>query len=444
MIRVSSCLAVWMALVSVVPAFAQPQRPERPYRGLFGSGVADTSRRLVVNASLSAGYDTNLEAEAVGSTTPVFTASGASQEGVLGLVAGGIAYAVESTGWRFSVSGGTTARYYPSLDSDERMLRASQGSAAFSANLGSRTSVQAGGTLNQQPFSYGSLFPALATPEIGDAAAPANLDLAVTSSDYLSYEVQTGLTHQVGRRVTLGATYGYRRADYGDDRGEFVYHNAATRVTYNVGRGLGLRAGYGYGQAQFAGDAGPVPNQTIDAGVDFNRALSFSRRTTLSFGTGSTATKVRDGSLDYNLTGSARLNHEIGRSWLAFASFARNVIYHETFREPVLTDAASVGIGGLVSRRLQFSVSANAAYGSVGLSADTGSFTSYFGTTTLAYALSRFANVGVAYAYYKHSFDSRVPLPEGALRALDRHSVRATVSLFAPLYTRARRAHATW
>ena len=52
---------------SVAPAAAQGSaRPERPYRGLFGSGTSETGQMLSVGASLGSGWDDDLEANARG------------------------------------------------------------------------------------------------------------------------------------------------------------------------------------------------------------------------------------------------------------------------------------------------------------------------------------------------------------------------------------------
>ena len=50
-----------MALLLVAtPALAQPPRPERPYRGLFGSGVGDADELLAASGSILAGTTTTV------------------------------------------------------------------------------------------------------------------------------------------------------------------------------------------------------------------------------------------------------------------------------------------------------------------------------------------------------------------------------------------------
>ena len=75
---------------------------------------------------------------------------------------------------------------------------------------------------------------------------------------------------------------------------------------------------------------------SFDVGIDFHKALSLSRRTTLSFGTGTTAFADVNGTHIY-ATGNATLTRELGRTWFATAAYNRDVSFLSTFREPVLS-----------------------------------------------------------------------------------------------------------
>ena len=68
---------------------------------------------------------------------------------------------------------------------------------------------------------------------------------------------------------------------------------------------MDARAGYTYGEGDY-GDGGTREHHAIDAGVNYNRALSISRQTTLSFGTGTSALRTL-GNLRFTITGNARL-----------------------------------------------------------------------------------------------------------------------------------------
>jgi hypothetical protein len=220
----------------------------------------------------------------------------------------------------------------------------------------------------------------------------------------------------------------------------FVNHIGGGGLSYTLGRGLDLQAGYRYAEARYA--SGPRQQHLIDAGVNYNRALSFSRRTQLSFSTGSSIVQSTNRTR-FNLTGNATLKHEIGRTWNAWASYARQVLLNETWTEPVLADSMSVGFGGLISRRLQFASAARGALGKQGLEKNAPGFDAAHASATLTYAVTRFMNLGVTYSYYQQRFDDGVLLSTGVPVDATRNSIRATVSLWAPLYQRQRRADAT-
>ena len=136
--------------------------------------------------------------------------------------------------------------------------------------------------------------------------------------------------------------------------GRFDWHTAGGSLVQTLGKGLDLVLGYHYSQAQYA-DGSAHQNHLIDAGVNYNRALSFSRRTTLSFSTGTSRFAKpnpagRCGSAPPARSGSS---HEIGRTWTATLSYDRGLRFTENWLEPLFTDSASAGLSGSMSRRVQ-------------------------------------------------------------------------------------------
>jgi hypothetical protein len=89
---------------------------------------------------------------------------------------------------------------------------------------------------------------------------------------------------------------------------------------------------------------------------------------------------------------------------------------------------------------MNFGASARASLGNVGfVSTDDNGFESYYGDASLGYALGRHVSLGVSYAYYRHRFDRDVVIPLDFSNSFNRHSVRVSVSVWAPLVQRARR-----
>ena len=438
MSRALTCSTLCVALfAATAPVFAQLPRPERPYRGLFAGGTGDAGQLLTLNASVAAGYDNDLLADATGQNTTL-PAAGANQ-GVLGQAGGSLSYSFQTDRMSFGASASTGGRYYP--DKETEFIRSSQGSVSLGVALSSRTRFTLAGGVSRSPYVFQQLFPtAPIDTEVSGAPLP-NLDLVVGSLPYTSYDASAGISHQVAQRVSVFASYAYRTSDDPSGGGTFEYQNGGAGISYSVAKGLNLRAGYRYGEAKFA-DGETRPIHGIDAGVDYSRALSISRRTTLSFGTGSAATHGDD-SLQFTVTGSATLNHEFGRTWNLYGTYGRQLLFHETLQEPVLADGVTIGLGGLISRRVQFSAVAQGSLGTVGVEGGAPGFDSAYGTASLSYALTRFMNFGLGYSYYRHRFDDGVVLPLDAPANADRHTVRASVSRWVPLIQRARRNNAS-
>jgi hypothetical protein len=420
-----------VVLLFGVSVSAQTARPERPYRGLFASGTGDTGQLLTAQLSVGGGFDDDLLANARGTGG---VSSAASEGGVLGQVAGSLAYSLEAGRVSFSASAGTSGRYYPSEGG--QIIRGSHGQMSLDTSFTESTSLSVSAGVSHQPYVFQALFPAGPDPQATDAPVP-DLDLVVGQDPYIAYDGTVGISQQLTRRSSLSGSFGFRSSEGATGFGNFDNRTVAASYTYSMAKGLNLRAGYGYGKARYA-DGQTVPHHGIDAGADYNRALSISRRTTVSFGTGSAASHV-DEQLQYILTGSAKLNHEMGRTWNVFASYGRQFLLHEAWRDPVVSDGLAVGIGGLISRRLQFDAQMRASLGTVGVTGGSPGYDTANGSASLGFALSRLVNMGLTYSYYRHRFDAGVLLPSGVPPIFDRHTVSANLTVWAPVFQRARR-----
>ena len=175
--------------------------------------------------------------------------------------------------------------------------------------------------------------------------------------------------------------------------------------------------------------------------MDYNKALSFSRRTTLTFSTGTAAVNSgRDTS--FNLTGTARLNHEIGRTWTASAGYSRSVQFVDLLLVPVLYDSLDASIIGLLNRRVEVQAGARASIGTIaiGSQGSRGDFDTFQATGQRVVRVEpvhrswgpRIRSIAI------DSIDC-VQLPLGVPRNIDRQSIRAQVSFWAPIMNRARR-----
>lgn len=457
MTRVYPPLVCLLMVIGVATSEAQPPRPERPYRGLFGGGVGETEQLLTANVSFGAGYDDNVFADqgtgsgmgAGGGVVPGDPRS--AKSGVYTHLAGGLNYSVNRTRVSFNAAASATTRRYsnvsgPSVEGLDDFIGAYSGSVGAAWRPSARSSLTASQTVSVQPYITLGLFPPVFELAAGQQE-DLTLDLDTVRQEHLAYDSNVGFTTSVGRRGSFSLGYSHRETAFDEDFLDLSYDTGNVRYSHGLAKGLGVRIGYGYSVWRHPGDADAADardrtqGHTIDAGVDFNRALSFSRRTTFSFATGTSAIVDRDRTY-YRITGNARLNHEIGRSWNAGVAYDRGLEFVEAFRQPLFTDTVNGYFGGFINRRLQLRTGAGWSRGALGLGASS-DFDTYFANAGLTFGLTRLLGLGLDSFYYRYRFTGDAELPLGLSPQLDRTGVRAYVTLWAPLVHRARRADAS-
>src|SRR5262249_8641160 len=136
-------------------------------------------------------------------------------------------------------------------------------------------------------------------PIVADTTAASNVEY------YLASETALSFTQGLTRNLTLGAGYGYRRSDSQSQARDFRSHSWSGPLSYAVAKGVAIHGGYGYNDTRYENPTGgstDYQGRTIDAGVSYSKALSFSRRTSMSFSTGTAG--INDGvQTHYSLTG---------------------------------------------------------------------------------------------------------------------------------------------
>ena len=431
--RIPLILSLALAVaVGVHDASAQGPRAGRPYRGLFGGGVGEFTQLLTANGSVGGGWDNNLLADVLGRrTTSISNDFNSQHRGGLGTASGSLNYSLNKERVSARASAGNSTRYYPSLGSDFINRQYLFGGASWSVGKGLAVGAQA----SYQPYSLGSLYPTLVDPRTGDEII--DEDFASSSQHYTSYSGFASFDHRLSRRTTMTMDAAYRVRN-SSIRGVRTIRSGGGKISHSMTRDLSLRLGYHYLDADYAGHANRTANHVIDAGVDYSHALSVSRRTRVSFSTGTSATTSPvTNRTRYRLVGSADLDHEIARTWFASLGYDRGVRFVDSWPEPMFYDAATAGLQGLITRRLRFHAAARAARGSRDVLAnDSSTFATYYGNTGLSYALSRFIDTGVVYSYYSHRFPDSFELAPGFPNHVSRETVRVYISAWAPLFRR--------
>ena len=437
---VGALLAALLAS-SAQPVFAQapPPRADRPYRGLFASGLGDSEQSLVAQGSVGGGYDSNVLADlAGGGIAGSATDPRIARRGAVGSVSASLSYALSRERVSFGASVGESSRYYPK--NSEEFIHSYTETVGVNYRPTNRTTIAANQFIAYQPFMLSSLFPSLIDSAPGQLNLPP-VDLATGLSSYMTYGGNAGLTQQLTRRLSFTGGFNALRSDTPYANASLSQQGGNAGLRFGLTRNLGLRVGYARQEGRYAALPDTVRTDTFDIGLDFQKALSISRRTTVAFSSGTSAieqTQPLTRNRTYYVTGAARLNHEIGRSWLASAAYDRSVQFIDTLLLPVLSDAFGGGVQGFISRRLEFSSGVQGSIGNIGFSDQKQGFNTYQAYSSLAYAMTRWANVSVSYSYYHYTFDSATLLPSGIARDFDRQSVRANLNLWAPLMNRTR------
>jgi hypothetical protein len=425
-----SCLTLLACVPAAAQTQQQPTRPERPYRGIFASGVDDSGQSLTAQATLSGGYDDNILAQASNRSSP----QQQSREGSFGQLSGGLNYTLNAARASVSAAAGTSQRYYPSLEN--RYFETYNASIGGSVVALTKPNVTLHQSVAYQPVTFLSAFPDALDPVPGASSVP-EPDFVPLAHQYIVYAGGADLQHQVTRRTTFDLSYDYRATDR--QSSDFWRQSGSTSYLVNLTRGLGLRIGYHYAQAHYRDRVTEIHRP--DLGLDFNRALSLTRRTSLTFAAGTEASVYND-TTRWRVNANATVAHEIGRSWSAVGAYHRGTYFVDTLSEPVYGDTASFTLGGLVTRRIQVQAVLAGTMGNVGYGTQR-QFDSYRGTLGLSTALNRFMNVGVNYAYYRYIFDPLVELESGMARDFNRQSISGQVTIWAPIFNKSRRTNAS-
>jgi hypothetical protein len=405
----------------------------------------------VLTASLFGAYDDNVLA---GITDRNRTNWRQQRSGYYAGAWAGLQYTAGYNGqrWNAGVTAASGVHYYRHAQQQTVAPRHSAGIHA-SVQLTRTTQLAARTTLKYQPGYNFAMTPAdgvefedVEFEDIDSTFQEADQELFRISAVRSASSVK--LTQRLGRDTSIGAGYGFRKTHFFaseadlDRLRDYATHSAFATIQHArpITRYATLEVGYGLrASTDRAGSGEPRYLHDIRAGVNYARALSFSRRTSVSFSSGSAVAMkdslTEDGgsSRKLRLIGSATLVHEIGRTWTASASYRRGYVFREAYDQFFFSDSVTAGLQGLIARRLSFSAGAGTSWAHL----DRPGATAHSGLSAFAqstYALNRFMGLFVRYIYYKHDFGRDIPLHSQIPRQLDRQGVRAGITASIPLF----------
>ena len=423
--RLRFAAAVIFVILGVIPARAQTPSDNRPYLGLFRGDVDQSGQVLTASGSLGGGYDDDVLADALGGRV----SPSASKGGVVRQMSAGLNYAINREGLSAVASAGSWFRYYPDFASP--FVQAHATSVFASMRVRENTALLLRHSAAYEPYSFVAFFPPVEGEGPGDIEVP-SFDVPRTRDYYMIQAAGIGFDQRIAQRAFWSANYTYRIRPGSGQVPQFTSQQVSTTLRFVLGRERDARLGYGYQEANFANGASGVPNHNAVAGVDFAWPHSASRRTTLSLDSGASAS-LYPSSWRYLINASARLTHDLGRTWNASLAYRRGMHFIETLQQPVFSDSATFQVTGLVSRRVQVRASAHAALGDAEFSSQ---FDMYRGSAGLLLGLTRYLALGVDYSNYHYRFDRNILLPAAVPHRMDRQSVRAQVHLWTLLFRR--------
>jgi hypothetical protein len=430
----------------VADAQSQPQPPtqpgtgsRRPYKALFGGAATDPSKHhtLDVTASVAEGYDDNVLAE--GGDLGVGAGTAAQQSGFVSTFNPTVEYAWTGRSVQFTGVAGSSLRYYQTAH--ELLPSTHFGNVGLSIG-GQRTLFTAGQSVTYSPSYLYSIFPSLGTAD-PDYVIAATGDYASSSQQVLVYDTTMNLNQSLSERSHITALGSFRYSDLSNLKAGRVLraYNAGGRYFYDLSRNASLHFGYIHREGNYVLselDRATVVHD-IDAGVDYHRPLSFSRRTHIDFGIGSSivnAPTIDSGNaqLQYRVGANAGLTHDMGRTWRARVEYRRGVGFIEAVRQPVFSDAVNGSLSGFFTRRTDLYVSGGFSTGDAGtVSVAQNRVRTYTGSARVRTALNETFALFAEYLYYNYDLGSAVIVADGLPRSLDRNTARVGVSVWVPV-----------
>jgi hypothetical protein len=449
----ASAIALLVSACTVGHAYAQAPAsglaPPPPPQGsaIFGGadarGLGERPEHLDLLLQVFGGYDDDVLAEQSGRSPRQQLASSAA-----GFATGlGAALSFSRPGLLFNRPEGkgdfrayidSSFRYYPALDNLTGVYH--KFGMQLSAPVSRRVTFYASPRADYSPrYSFELLSGPLPVGQESDQpvftatqAPEPDVDYSVVANNSFRYGVSGGAEVEVGSRSTFNVEAGYSRRS--SDLVAFAneVRNAGVGFNHRFTGNARLELGYSYIDGNH-GSGLATRAHNLNIGVNYRRPLTQTRRTFLSFNTGSTIAETEAFGQRVHAIGSASLTHYMKRTWTGVIEYRRSLQYVDGFDRPLFGDAVTTGFNGLLSRRMELVGRASYNSGTVGLSSGAPRFESYNGSLRLRRALSRRIAAYAEGLFYHYKFDESVLRPPGLPPTFDRVAFRCGLSLWVPL-----------
>lgn len=423
----STALAACIALAFSSAAFAQAERPQRLYRGLFGGPAPNpnSSTEADLNVSLFGAYDTDIAASQGASVVPQTRNGGGYSGADVGLT-----FTHRRHRFNVALTAGSSAQYYPTLH--KMTTLGDQAAASIGFDVSRRVTV---GLVESATYSPLFMLAPFATPVASSAADVASSPVSTA----VLHETMFGYSTAVNGNVTLGPRWSFASNAVTSTSTVRYPFGSLTQQGWSVGASLhrqvtqasGFHLGYTQQEISFPG----TPQFRVynaDLGMDYHKALGQTRKTTMSFSFGSGM--VQDGVKNlYSVLGDASINREIGRSWVAQANYHRGVGMLAGFTRPLFSDSVGGSVGGHITRRVDLNVDAAYTNGQIGITQSSNSLSGYNSTARIRYAITQLYAVYGEYIVYWYDLANNLYVETSLPPNVLRQGVHVGLSLNLPL-----------
>ena len=427
------CVA--LAVLVILPTIASAQGNPGPYGGLFGRAPAtkDTVTSAVdVRSSIGGNYDTAL-------LPPETVPDLATQSGAGVGATAGLSFRHASPGLNASLDGTAGRTSYITEPSYSANYFAA--GAVISSALTARVRGDAALSYTHSPFFQfyqnlgGSGFvdtnaAAVAMPPFAPYAAEMLENEAVQAA----VGVETKLTDRSDFTVSAHRSH----TSFSRSNADLVSTGVNGRWNWELWKGFGVHAGYGQDRWNQAGEQSrEFVHEIIDVGVDFNRALSLSRKTTLSFRTSSSIFKSSSENESHvRINGGVEFAKFFRRTWQIVAEARRETTFVPGFFEPLYADSVGLSLSGMFTKRVDWHVVASAGRAE-GAFSETSGFNTASAWSRLNIALSKHLGLFGQYGAYRYQLP-----PNSNSLGLSERLARQTVSIglnaYIPVYNKTR------
>ena len=401
------------------------EAPLKPYRALFGANDTrlPSLHALDVIVSLDAGFDDGMY-----SLAPAPLEGGTPEAGFQELYSAGVSLGYTRQGRRVrgTLTGSTVLPYY-SIFEDEPMTLAY--GANGDINVVSRdTTLSASGNFFHSPYYVSALDPS-AGPGVGNGN---HGRASALNSNNLS-NAGAGLTHKLGRRTSVTATYRFDSTYFTDEVRWNRNQGASALIERQVSRLVRLTGRYEYrtGAYKYGSLLNETDTHDVTAGFIYSSRGPRGRSTNFRATVGPSF--VSEFEREYQAwRWGFHFDRGLTTQWILSADYDRRLRYYGNLLQPVWTDEVGAAFNGFVNARTRLMFEAHYTNG-WRVSAVGEAFNMYWARVGVEWALTQWAAVTPEYIYYRYDYPPGYVLPAGMPRQLDRQRVQIGARFWLPL-----------